>query len=256
MGTIYKQIRLPSDISAASQADLSSLAGTVSGVQGSISGLPALEEAVGTLQDEVALLLYDAPSITAFTNSVNTTDLGVTVSSVTFNWTVTGSVALVSQSISDGVGAVTPATLRTVQKTGLSLTSNTTLTLSVDDGTAYAGHAATRTSTISFLNRMYWGTYATKTLQDAPQNALNLANADFASSRAKTVTINGGGNYIYFCYPASFGDAVFTVGGLRSTAWTKYGPISLTNAYGHQENYYFYVSDAIQNGDGINIVIS
>ena len=230
MTTLYKEVRVPSDIGAASEADLLAL------------------------QEAVDALAYVAPQVTSFTNSVNTVEMGSTVSSVTFNWAVNKTVA--SQSIDQSVGSISPPTT-TKTKTGLSIASATTFTLTVDDGTSYAGHQATRTTVISFLNSFYWGISAAADLASTPAVILTLAHADLATSRAKSVTIDGGGKFIYFCYPSIWGAAAFTVNGLPNTAWTPSVVQSFTNGSGCSVyDYNVYRSNTVQNGTGLSIVIS
>jgi hypothetical protein len=99
-------------------------------------------------------LLYKPISISAFTNSVNTVEIGTTVTSVTLSWTVSGTPT--SQTLTD-VSSVTPDQRSAVIATNL--TANKTWTLGVSDGTT----SPTASTTVRFLSKAYWGTNASPT---------------------------------------------------------------------------------------------
>ena len=103
-----------------------------------------------------------------------------------------------------------------------------------------------------------WGRAANASLDNANLQQLHTtgggAGRAFASSRARSITLDGGGQYLYVAYPASFGSATFTVGGLPNSAWTA-ATNSYTNSSGHATSYLIYRTDTLQNGTGINIVV-
>lgn len=199
---------------------------------------------VATVQDALDKLFYVTPAVT-LTNNHLVQEKGVTVTGLVFDWTLNKSV--VSQSFNQGIGAVSPE-LRTLSLSGLSLTTNISYTITVDDGTT----TAESSTTVAFNNKRYWGVSSLESLADA--DVIALSN-EFSTTRVQTKTVNGGGKYIYFAYPASFGAATFTVNGLLSTAWTL-TTRSFTNASGHSESYNIYRSNTVQNGTGIVISIS
>jgi len=191
-------------------------------------------------------LLYVDTSITTFTGG-GTYEIGASVSSITFGWTVNK--ILASQSINQGVGTISPATLRTKTYTpSPAITGNITFTLTVSDGTT----SDTATTALAFQNKAYWGTSAVNV--DDSADILALAGSAFATAVDKTVSGAGGdGNYWYYCYPASFGDATFYVGGFQ-TVFSR-TTVSFTNASGYTVDYYVYKSPNRLN-QAVNIVVS
>ena len=188
--------------------------------------------------------LYVAPVITSFTNDVNAVEIGSTVTVVTLNW---GYNKTMSTAVLTDAGSISPSLL-TYPFTGLSLTSNKTYTLTAGDGT----NITSANTTVSFQNKRFWGTNASTSVVD---NDIKAMTQEFATSRNKSFTINGNGQYIYYCYPATFGIATFTVNGLLSTAWTLTVQ-TFTNAQGYSSSYNVYRTNTVQFGTGISIVVS
>jgi hypothetical protein len=191
------------------------------------------------------------------TNSVNDVEIGSTVSNVTVGWTIAPTNATYAARTLIGAGQTNSITnnASTLALTGLALTSNTTWTLTVGDG---LGVTNTATTAVNFLNYMIWGRSTNTTISNS--NIQNLhttgggASRAFATSRSRSFTMDGGANYIFIAYPAGFGAASFTVGGLPNTAFTL-TTNSYTNASGYATNYLIYRTDTIQNGTGINFVV-
>lgn len=191
------------------------------------------------------------------TNSVNDVEIGSTVSGVTLGWTIAPTDA--TYAVRTLVGASQSNSITnnssTLARTGLALTSNTTWTLTVGDG---LGITNTATTSINFLNYMIWGRSANSTLSNAAIQTLHTngggSSRAFATSRSRLFTMDGGGQFIFIAYPAGFGSASFTVGGLPNTAFTL-TTNSYTNASGYVTNYLIYRTDTIQNGTGINFVV-
>lgn len=127
---------------------------------------------------------------------------------------------------------------------------NTSYTFTVSDGVSNV----TSNASVTWMNRRYWGTHTSFSL---PSNAQILAlsgagigsGSELSSTRVQTRNgINGGGNYLVFAWPTSFGNPTFTVNGLPNTAWTKIGnAISFTNAYGYVNTYDVWISNTAQN---------
>lgn len=194
-------------------------------------------------------LNYTPMDILTLTNTVNSVEIGSTVTSITFNW----SRNKVPQTLSfnQGIGSITPALL--MYTASVNLSANTTYTLTATDGTDFPGNTDTASTTVSFSHRAYYGTSAAETLDSA--GVLALANKPFASSRARSFSLDGGGKYFYYVYPASWGNASFTVNGLQSTAWVK-STLNFTNASGNTTSFNVYRSSTVQNGTGISISAS
>lgn len=202
-----------------------------------------------TLQDQINTLSHVPMDITSLANTVGTAEIGSTVSSVTFNWTRNKVPATLS--FDQGIGSITASLLTLTQS--VNITGTTTYTLTANDGTAYTGNSDTASTTVTFSHKAYWGTSASTSLNSA--GVLGLATNTFTTTRARSFVIDGGGQYLYYAYPASFGAATFTVNGLLSTAWTL-SVLSFTNASGNTTNFNVYRSDTIQNGTGIQVGIS
>ena len=196
-----------------------------------------------TVQDALDALFYVPLHITSFYNSVNTVEIGSTVTSVNLGWVFNKSI--VSQSLSQGIGAL-PISQRTYTDTG-AWTSNRSYTLSTTDGQT----PANGNTGITFSNKRYWGTSVNSTLSDAQIIALN---SEFANSRNQSRTITAAGEYVYFSYPAAWGAASFTVNGLPNTAWVL-TVISFTNASGYTSSYNLYRSLNLLTGT-YTIVVS
>lgn len=191
------------------------------------------------------------------TNSVNDVEIGSTVSNVTIGWTIAPTNATYAVRTLVGASQTNSITNNssTLARTGLALTSNTTWTLTVGDG---LGVTNTATTSVNFLNYMIWGRSTNTTLDNTATQNLHTngggSSRAFATGRSRSFTMDGGGQFIYIAYPAGFGAASFTVGGLPNTAFTL-TTNSYTNASGYVTNYLIYRTDTIQNGTGINFVV-
>ena len=191
------------------------------------------------------------------TNSVGTVEIGSTVNSVTVGWTVspTNATYALRQLVRGTNTNTITNNSSTLAFTSLGLTNDTTWTLTVGDG---QGVTNTATTSVLFQNYMTWGRSALTNLDNASLQSLYTsgggASRAFATSRSRSITLDGGGQYLYIAYPQGFGAASFTVGGLPNSAWTVFTN-SYTNASGYITNYLIYRTDTIQNGTGINIVV-
>lgn len=226
------------------------------GVEDLTGTVEALQVTVAILQEEVDLLQqqigYTPISITSFTVSPAISEIGSTLSSLTFNWSLNKTA--VSQSISPTVGVVAPPA--TTKTAAVSINSNTTYTLTVDDGTAFPGHTDSDTVTVSFRHKAYWGTSAATSLDSS--GILALANAAFSTGRARSFTLNGNNQYIYYAYPNSYdsgGDATFTVNGFPTSGWVK-TTVNFTNVSGNTTLFSVYRSAEIQSGSSIQVAVT
>lgn len=228
-----------------SSYDIGNYVTNVNNISGGITIVPGSGIEVSTLPNgQITISLYSAITISSFTGG-STNEIGSTVNSVNLAWTL--SKTPTTQSLNNGIGSITVGTTNYTYSTPI--TSNTTFTLTVSDGTT----TPTSNTSVTFLPRAWWGTNANTSLSSA--QILTLSNNTLTSTRARSFTINGGGQYIYYAYPASYGTATFTVNGLLSTAWTL-AVVSHTNASGYTQNYNVYRTNTIQNGTGISIVVS
>jgi hypothetical protein len=191
----------------------------------------------------ITINLYVTP--VAALSGGSTNEIGVTISSVNLSWTYNKTE--ISQSLNQAIGAITVG--QRAYNDSPSLTTDTTYTLSINDGTT----GVTSNTSVLFRNKSHWGTSANTTLTTG--QILGLANEAFDTNRNTSFTLDGNGEYLYYAYPSSYGVATFTVNGLLNTAWTL-SVVSHTNASGHTENYNVYRSNTIQNGTGISVGVS
>jgi hypothetical protein len=127
---------------------------------------------------------------------------------------------------------------------------NTTFSMTAGDGVSVASSS----TTVSWFNARYWGVSATFGPITSPTIlALNGAGVgsgkELASSRVQTRNgINGGGEYLVFAWPTSFGTPAFVINGLPNTAFTKVDSgYSFVNAYGYTTAYDVWMSNTVQN---------
>lgn len=201
---------------------------------------------ITTVQEALDQLLYVAPRISSFTGG-NTYEIGSTVNTVTLNWTLNKTVT--SQSLNQGIGAI-DATLRTYTISDAALTSNTTYTLTVSDGT----NSATASTSLYFRYKRYWGTSANTELTNEEILALSQ---EYSTSRTQSRTFDcSGGQYFYLVIPTEFCSGIsFKVNGLAFSAVVA-NTIEFTNASGYTASYNVYRPTNIQTGSAINVEVS
>lgn len=188
-----------------------------------------------SLQELLDDLTYVVMAINTFTNTVVQLEKTITpVTDVGFSWTlnkVPTSQQLSGTSIGTPI-SITPGTLG-YTLTGLSLLTNGTWTLTVDDGTTQVQ----KTTTLTFLNKIYWGV-ATIPATINSSFVLSLGNSSLQATRTKSFTVNAGsGQYIWAAVPVAYGTPIFKVGGFEG-GFEAPDTITLTNASGHAEDYY------------------
>ena len=201
--------------------------------------LDNLQEAVDDLTDVVGDLSYEPIEITSFGHNAGVKEIGSTATSVTLSWALNKDPE--SQDI-DG----TPMSLDARQYTigTANLTGNKTYKLTVTDE---RDTSVSRTTTVTFLNGIYYGVGAV--------NADNTNNAFIQSltkvlsdtkARDFTVTANTG-EYIFYCIPSRLGTPTFFVGGFEG-GFDLLKNIAYTNPSGYEEDYAVYRS--VQTGLG------
>lgn len=177
------------------------------------------------------------PNIVTFVSDSPTNEIGSSLATVDLTWTLSGSTPT-SQSINQGIGAI-PIGTHTTTYTG-PVTTTTSFTLSVSNTKG----SDTATATVRFLYKAYWGASDQTSLNDAQIIALS---SEFGSSRARTKTVTCAAQYMYFCYPAAWGTATFTVNGLLNTAW-QLTTRDFVNASGATVSMNIYRSDNLLTG--------
>lgn len=185
------------------------------------------------VSDALDSLLYKAISITGFSHNVGTQEMGSTVTAAKLTWAFNKTPTTLTL---DGEEIDVEST--SVELTDLAITTSKTWTLKATDE---KGAEATKTATVSFLNGVYSGVGSVDA--DGVDSAfVQTLTKALASSRAKTFSANAGdGQYIYYAYPARFGNATFYVGGFEG-GFDLLTTFDYTNASGYTESYNVYRS--------------
>ncbi len=112
-------------------------------------------------------------------------------------------------------------------------------------------------ASLSYQNRYYWGSVAGTSSFTLSSEITNLSSTSvsvsgsggFATTFAKNFDgINGGGQFLCWAFPTSFGTPKFTVNGLNNTAFTKINSaFSFVNTFGFVVQYDVWVSNSAQN---------
>lgn len=202
-----------------------------------------------TVDSALDYLLYKAPAVSAFTNNVNVVEMGSTVNAAILNWSFNKT--MVSQIITD-IGDI-PVATTTKSLSGLNLTIDKTWTLT---GTDEKGAVVSKTTSINFRNKRYWGVSANPSLVDA--DILALSGSEFATDYKASKTFDAsGGKYIYFIVPSTFGldNTHFKMGGLANSDWIK-TTVQFKNASGYSTSYDIFRSTNIQSGAAILIDVA
>lgn len=153
----------------------------------------------------------------------------------------------------------TLATQSGIVTVGSASDTSSLIQLRIFDGTFISS-----TCSVNFLNRFYWGNFATNpatyTLTDSDIQNLNGASVSLigidenlgtgnilTNTRVQTLNgINGSGNYLVFAFPSSFGNPIFIANGMVTTAFGVTNSV-FTNTYGRTQSYNIWYSNTIQN---------
>lgn len=131
------------------------------------------------------------------------------------------------------------------------VTSNTTYTATVGDGTS----TSNGTASYSFLPGIYHGVDTSVISTGAGIVSAFGSSVVLASSRAVTyifdASVSGGNNYLYISYPTSFGAPASTL--FNGFTFTDYATttVSLTNASGFTQNYFILRTNNTYSGASI-----
>lgn len=183
------------------------------------------------VQAALDALLYTAPTVTLSGGS--TYDVGRVVTNIALTFTcnktmtsrtITGG----GTNVSLGAGGSGSYTLTNALKS-----TQTTYTATVTDGTS----TNTGTTTLYFYNRKYWGfNDVTNSISDSQIKLLGTNQLTTTKVIGPENLTPSGTNYIWVCYPASFGAATFKLNGLPSTSWLI-ETNDFVNDYGYTNSY-------------------
>jgi hypothetical protein len=197
----------------AAQADLSALTETVAG--------KADESECIDIRARLDALEYKDIKINSFTAAPALSELG-SLQTVTLSW------SLNKQATSQNING---APVEGSSKQYTDVAHDTSYTLNVSDGQT----SASRSVSISFANRIYYG--AAADLSDVTALTGILSN-----DPERTITVDAGaGEYIIYAIPARLGNVTFLVSGFEGGFEDPVEQI-LTNNSGYQETYKIYRS--------------
>lgn len=198
------------------------------------------EKRIIALEGNIADVLYKQIDITRFTNDIGTVEMGNRVTSVILSWGLNKTPTTLTL---DGVNQ-TLTTNGGTEFSGQNITKDKTYTLRATDE---RGSTTAKTTSITFLNRIYYGASGTFTP--------SVFGGELASSKSKTFTVTAGeGAYIWYAVPTRFGTCSFKVGGFEG-GFSLVSTESLSNFYGYSEQYYIYRSDNTNLG-ATTVVVS
>lgn len=199
----------------------------------------------GSVQDALDRILYPYVGPSCTLSGGGNREFGSTTST-TLTWTTTQNTNPIIAITVSGVG-----TTYSSGSMGAFATQNvnTTFNMSVYDGVSNAGAS----TTVTWLNARYWGISTTfGGLTSSQINGLTGAGVgvgkELSTTRVQSRNgINGGGNYLVFAWPSSFGTPTFVINGLPSSAWTKVNnATTFTNIYGYTASYDVWMSNTQQ----------
>ena len=209
-----------------------------------VSYLSSDHPTIQTVQDALDKILFVPMTLTM--SGGGNYEYGTVLEYVNFIWSI--SKPIQTQLLS-GPGAVQPAVSARSSLAVGPFSGNASWSLTV---TSADGQEVKSTGVgITFYNRRYWGTSPSQSASDA--DILGMAS-EMGTSRNQTRTFDGGGKYLWFGWPASFGAPSFIVNGLKNTAWIE-TIRPFTNVLGYTTSYRFYRSIYLQNGTGLQVQV-
>ena len=193
----------------------------------------ATSEEVQEVKDIVLRIeeLLDPLLINSFTNNINVVESGGTINSITFNWEYTKDIK--AQYLN---GTEIDRTLRTTTLNIL-LDKNTTFTLTAVSNT---NKRVSSTTSVTFANAMYYGASSSTSYNN---DFISSLTKKLGNSKSMTVNITTGPNqYMYFAFPVSLGEPIFTVNTFEG-GFIKVDTIRYTNDNRATTDYNIYRSD-------------
>ncbi|HJB29738.1 MAG TPA: hypothetical protein IAA06_13240 [Candidatus Blautia faecavium] len=178
-------------------------------------------------------LNYTKIAVNTMTATNSSNEIGATVTETTVSWTLNKIPKTLKIKFGDEAEETLETSATSKSYTGKSITANTTIKLTATDE---RDATATKSATIGFQPKIYWGTADSKEAYTS-EDILALEGSALASSKSKTFTVNAdAGKHILFVSPSSFGTPSFNVGGFDG-GFTKAGTVSHQNAQGYEQNY-------------------
>lgn len=184
--------------------------------------------------DDLAYTKIAINSLTA-TNSSN--EIGATVTASDIAWTLNKEPKTQKIKFGSDAEEVLDKVLRKKSYTGKTIKTNTNIVLTVTDE---RDAVVSRTASITFQPKVYWGKSNKAQLENA--DILALEGSSLAGGRGRTFTVNAGaGEKIVYVIPTSFGTPTFNVGGFDG-GFKKAQTLEFTNASGCKQSYDVWMS--------------
>ena len=177
-------------------------------------------------------LSYTKIATTAMSATNSANEIGATVAATDVSWTLNKEAKTQKIKFGGEAEETLDKTLRKKSYTGKTVKSNTNIVLTVTDE---RDAQVSRTASITFQPKVYWGKTNKEQLTD--EDILALEGAALASNKNRTFTVNAGaGEKIVYVIPTSFGTPTFNVGGFDG-GFKKMQTLSHTNKSGYSESY-------------------
>ncbi len=183
----------------------------------------------GTVQQALDKILYPYIGPASSLSGGGVREFGATTST-TLNWSVTKNTDSIFSITVNGTPIV-PTGNSQAGSQAANATQNVSTTFNMSAQDTPTGSITNSSTSISWLNKRYWGTNSTFTALNSAQ-ILALSGNELSATRVQNRDgINGGGNYLVFAWPTLFGTPTFVINGLPNSAWTKINSAySFTNA--------------------------
>lgn len=182
-------------------------------------------------------LVYEKINFTSASATNVSNEIGATVTTTKVTFALNKTPKTLKIKFGSDVEEVLGNDVRSKDYSGKSIKTNTNIVLTATDE---RDASASRTVTITFQPKVYWGKSAKETLGDP--DVLALEGSALTTARARTFTVNAGaGQKIVYVIPASFGTPTFNVGGFDG-GFKKMQTLEFTNASGHTQNYDIWMS--------------
>lgn len=194
-----------------------------------------IQDQIALINSKLADLMYEVIAFTSFTNNVGTVELGTTVNSVKLTWATNKTPTTLTLAGSSIDASLTSYTYNDLNLKPTSVTTKSYTIAATDE----RGGSATKTTSFSFVNGVYYGAIdESATIDSATVLAMSRK---LQNSRGMTVTITPGSTeYIAFAFPSRLGTPTFKMGGFETTC--NCTPIQFTNASGYTETYNVYTT--------------
>ena len=237
-----------------------------------------LDQFLLDLVQETVAPTYTAPTVSISSDKSASYEIGTNIGTVTLSKSFTqnnggaegvttyskNSVSLGTAVSTDIHGVLSTSISYSVTVTyGAGTVQNNNLGAPDATGQIQAGSAISSSLTISPFANKYWGTSSSTSINSATLT-LTTTSKEAATSRAKSsfnIPISVADQYIFYAYPATF---PASLGALSSISIEGFGSLeaftlttqNLTNASGHTQSYYIYISNNTFSSDINNIIIN